>query len=101
MSVQKMVIEGISRDELAKAIEHFERFGKTYFWSPPGNASGRRYEEQKNSKEWTFTVNGLPVFASVRVSCSCRNYYADRTVTVGGEDKKMMVPFLKKCLESL
>lgn len=96
-----MNVQRITREELEKAIAHFERFGKTYFWTPPCNAAGRRAEEKRNSKEWEFTVNGEQVIAKVEISCSVRNYYAHRSVTVGEERKKMMVPYLKKCLASM
>ena len=96
-----MNVQGITKKELTECVEHFEKFANTYFWNPPCNASGRRYEEKRNTKSWSFTVDGKPVTASVEISCSCRNYYAYRSVKVGDENKKMMVPFLKKCLEAM
>ena len=96
-----MKVEGITRKELTECIEHFTRFANTYFWRSPGNASSRRSEERRNSKSWSFTVDGKPVTASVEISCSCKNYYSYRSVTVGDENKKMMLPFLKKCLAAM
>jgi hypothetical protein len=96
-----MNVQGITVKELTGCIEHFQKFGKTYFWNPPSSASGRRYEESRNSDSWSFTVDGVPVEASVKISCSCRNYYAYRTVKVGEEYKKQMVPYLRKCLKAL
>ena len=102
MSAQNnMVVEGITAQELNEAITHFERLSNTYFWNPPGSASGRRAEEKNNTRSWDFTVGGKQVKASVTVSCSCRNYYATRVVTVGDVRKKQMVPFLKKCLAAV
>jgi hypothetical protein len=96
-----MNVQHITQKELTDCIAHFERFARTYFWTPPSSASSRRSEERRNSREWTFTVDGQPVTASVMISCSCRNYYAYREVTVGDEQKKMMVPYLRKCLAAL
>lgn len=96
-----MNVQGITKQELQNAIDHFEKMGRTYFWNTPSNASARRREEERNSKSWEFTVDGQSVIASVDVRCSCRNYYATRTITVNGEAKKMMVPFLKKVLKEM
>jgi hypothetical protein len=96
MNVSKITVE-----ELKKCIAHFEKLSDTYFWNPPSNAAGRRAEEKKNSQKWEFEIDGKKVLASVAVSCSCRNYYSIRIVTIGEERKRMMVPFLKKCLAAL
>lgn len=96
-----MKVEGITRKELTECVKHFEKFANTYFWKPPCDARSRRYEEKRNSKSWSFTVDGKPVTASVEISCSCKNYYAYRTVKAGDENKKMMIPYLKKCLASM
>ncbi|MFA5397603.1 MAG: hypothetical protein WC346_16455 [Methanogenium sp.] len=96
-----MNVQGITVQEMKNCIEHFEKFAKTYFWNPPSSASARRWEEERNTKSWNFTVDEIPVEAKVKISCSCRNYYAYRSVKIGEENKKMMIPFLKKCLSSL
>ena len=96
MNVQKITV-----DQLQECVNHFQKFSKTYFWTSPSTAQSRRAEEKRNSKTWEFVVDGEKVIASVDVSCSCRNYYSERSVEIGGIDVRMMVPFLKKCLKAL
>ena len=97
----KLAVAGIEKKELEACLAHFEKMANTYNWKPNTSASGRRYEEKKNSASWSFFVDGKPVIASVSVSCSCRNYYAYRKIMHGDNQIKMMVPFLKKCIASL
>jgi len=96
-----MTIEGITKKELQECIDHFEKMGKTYFWNTPSNAAGRRWEEKRNSQTWEYTIDGKKVVADVDVDCTCSNYITHRSVVVDGVSKKMMVPFLKKCIATL
>lgn len=89
-------VRGIDRSELDEMIEHWERFAKCYFWSPPSSASGRRSEERRHYRNIDFLANEIVVSYSVEVSCSCRNYYCNRTLIVGGEVKKQGLRYLKK-----
>jgi len=94
-----MKITGITKQELQFSIEQFQKFANTYYWTPQKSASGRRNEERRNSHKWFFEVDGIEVSAAIEVTCSCHNYYCVRSVYVGEESKKMMVPYLKKLLE--
>ena len=93
-------ITEITKQQLANCLAHFERFAGTYFWRTPSDANSRRQEEKRNSREWTFKVDGQEVVASVKVTCSIANYYATRRVLVNGVDKKMMIPYLRKLIDT-
>ena len=95
-----MKIEKITEKELQNILDEFKRFQSTYFWTPPSSASARRSEEKRNSKEWNFIVDNKTVTAKITVSCSCKNYYSTREIKVDSENKKMMIPFLKKLIEN-
>lgn len=92
-------LKGITEQGLKELIAHYEQMGHTYFWTPAGNASSRRYEEKKNSRDVEFTADGKEYNVKIVVSCSCKNYYATRTVTVDGEEKKQGLRTLKSLLK--
>ena len=95
-----MKIENITEKELKNVLSQFERFVNTYFWTPPACASMRRAEENRNSNIWNFIADGKKVICEIKVSCSCKNYYSSRSISVDGQSKKMMVPFLKTLLKN-
>lgn len=67
-------------------IDEAEYMKSAYFWTPPGNASGRRSYERKHSHdkvEWS--ENGHSYTAEYTVSCSCHNVYATGTYTRDGK----------------
>lgn len=97
-TTKTLKVAGITKSELNDVLAHFERFSSTYFWTPPAYASTRRREEKRNSQRWEFQVNGEDVEASVEIRCSCKNYYATRTIKVDGSPRRMMVPYLKKLI---
>lgn len=97
--VKELKIEGISADTLEAIYDHWNRFNGAYFWSPPGSASGRRSEEKRHYRNVDFSVNGEPVNVEIQVTCSCKNYYVSRDVTVDGTRKARGGQFLKKLLE--
>jgi hypothetical protein len=89
-------IEGITETQLEDMIEHWEKFASCYFWSPPGRATARRSEERRHYRDIDFRVDGKPVKYEVDVSCSCKNYYCTRTLTVEGDKKAQGLRYLKK-----
>ena len=80
-------------EAIIKYIRDSERFKNSYFWSPPQNAAGRRYEEKKNS--WSYSDQELEL--SVIVNCSCHNYYVTRTARING--KKVTLRDVKKLIK--
>lgn len=97
MATQKeMRIEGINQNQLDDMIAHWEKFASCYFWSSPGSASGRRSEEKRHARDVSFVVDGMAVRYEVEVTCSCRNYYCARTLTVDGDVKKQGLRYLRK-----
>jgi len=79
-----------------QAIETYlyltNHFRNSYFWSPPSNAAGRRSYEEKYS--FSYSCDGIDI--DFNVSCSCRNIYVSRNVSVNG--KKTNATGLKKFL---
>lgn len=75
----KVDIEAL-REYLAhceNVIEMAERCRNAYFWSPSGNARGRRANEDRNNipKE-TFEYNGVEWEIGYSYEESCKNVYA-------------------------
>lgn len=71
----------MSKTEIIAAIraviDSAEEMKNAYFFSPPGNASGRRSYEKRHSAprvEWTDGKDEYS--AEFTVSCSCANIYA-------------------------
>ena len=68
-------------------IARHERFSSSYFWAPPGNASGRRQMEAQNSASLVVDLAGDHYEISQSVSCSCRNVYYRLSVSRNGQKK--------------
>ena len=71
--------------KVAEIIEEAEKMRGAYFFSAPGNASGRRSYERYHSHpmvEWA--EGGHEYTAEYTVSCSCKNVYASGTYTKDG-----------------
>ena len=78
--IQKQMLKKVN-----DVIDHHEKHSKSYFWSPPSNASTKRSEEQRKS----FSVQiGKFLFIS-DVSCSCKNYYYRSEFKEGSEIKNL------------
>ena len=75
------------RAKVADAIAHHERFGNSYFWTPPSNASTRRIMESRESIAVDFVASGTAYRFESTVSCSCKNVYYTGRFYVGGEKK--------------
>lgn len=68
-------------------IEHHLKFGRSYFWNPPGNAANRRQMEEHNTYKRVINFGGevYKYQSSVRVSCT-NVYYSGSFYR--GDDKK-------------
>ena len=71
------------------AIAHHEKFKNAYFFTPPSDASGRRYYEEKNQRQIEFDYNGKKYSYSCYIRCSCKNVYYEGGFYVGGTYKNV------------
>ena len=96
--MRKEIKRMLTRDknEITEFISHWEKMGKTYFWTPPATAFSRRKFEKENGKKIEFTYEGNHYNCSIEVSCSCRNIYVTRTIKVNG--KALNIRALKKLI---
>ena len=70
---------------IKEILDEAETMKNAYFFTPPGNASGRRYYERQHSHgriEWE--EGGHKYSAEYIVECSCRNVYARGCYTKDG-----------------
>ena len=71
------------RAKVEKALGQHEYFRHAYFWTPPTNASGRRWMEKKNSWGVGFKHEGVRYEYVTQVRCSGKyvryagRFYAD------------------------
>lgn len=71
--------------KIGAIIDEAERMKGAYFFSPPGNASGRRSYERYHSHDMIeWTEGGHTYTAEYVVSCSCKNVYAYGKYTKDG-----------------
>ena len=84
-------------DELKRFVEHWHKFDECYFWSPPMNASGRRSEEKRNYLSIDIVIDNIRIVGEIRVSCSCKNYYCYKSLSIDGTKKtiRSLNKFLK------
>ena len=87
----------IAENELTELIELNDKFKNAYFWSPPKNASGRRYYEKQNSMAIKGTFKGYELDLSFVVDCSCKNIYVSRKYVVDG--KKTTITKIKNMVK--
>ena len=73
------------RAKVQKALGQHEYFRHAYFWTPPTNASGRRWMEKKNSWGVGFRHEGVSYEYHSSVRCSAQNVYYKGRFTVDGE----------------
>lgn len=69
------------RQQAQQVVEHHKTHSRSFFWTPPCNANGRRQEERKK----TFTTEIGHYSYSSNVSCSCKNYYYTGRFSVAGD----------------
>lgn len=91
----------ISLSTIDNIIAHWEKFAKTYFWHSPSNASQRRDEEARQSKEWDFLHNDIKYHVRIQIRCTCKNYYVERIVFIKGIPQKCGLRLLKKIRKEL
>ena len=72
------------RVKVEKALEQHGSFSGSYFWTPPGNASGRRSMERKNNWSVGFRHEGVRYSYSSAVRCSVKNVYYKGHFTADG-----------------
>lgn len=84
-------------NELKSFIDHWHKFDKCYFWTSPSSASSRRYEEKRQYMEINLTIDGHEIDGEIEISCSCKNYYATKTLYIDGDKKtiRALNKFLK------
>jgi hypothetical protein len=61
-------------------LDHYDTFGKCYFFHSPSCANMRRSYEAKNSIDNTHKLGEDILRIVVSISCSCKNVYADRVI---------------------
>ena len=67
-------------------VAEADKMKNAYFFTPAGNASGRRsYEKYHSHPEIMWTEGGHAYTAKYTVSCSCKNVYASGTYTRDGQ----------------
>ena len=68
-------LTGEQQHDVERALENHDHLKSSYFWTPGGNASSRRYDE----KRYTFSVKvehkGDIYTYSSNVSVSVKNFY--------------------------
>lgn len=98
-----------------RKIEEFittsETLKNAYFWSSPGNASGRRsMEDRYTIPEFTFNFNKDIYTCELTVSCSCKNVYVTKNITKNGRTtnitpvknvRKKMIAELKQIKQTI
>ena len=94
----------MTRNETIQAVRAIiaeaDRMRNAYFFTPAGNASGRRsYEKYHSHPAVTWTESGHEYTAEYTVSCSCRNVYASGTYTRDG--KKTTLTAIKNSLQRM
>ena len=86
--------------KIAEIIKEAERCKNSYFWTPSGNASGRRADEKKHSHPLVrWSENGHTFTAEYTFTCSCHNVYAYGTYTRDG--KKTTLTAIRNSLSRL
>ncbi len=82
-----MTLSRSQTKKVQRAIDQHERHKGAYFWTPFGNAAGRRATERKNTWSVTFIHAGIEYSYQSDVRCSARNYYYKGRFFVNGETR--------------
>jgi hypothetical protein len=85
------------KNRLTEIVERHEKLKNSYFWSPNGNASGRRYAEKKYNDIYENKMYGI--YAENRYRESCKNVYYKGVFYIDG--KKTTVAEIKKLISAL
>jgi len=85
------------KNRLTEIVERHEKLSKSFFWSPSGNASGRRNAEKRNND--FYENNRYGISAKNSYSESCKNVYYKGIFVVEG--KKTTVKKIKDIISAL
>jgi len=85
------------KNRLTEIVERHEKLRNAYFWSPNGNASGRRNSEKRNND--FYENNRYGISAKNSYSESCKNVYYKGIFTVEG--KHTTVTKIKNIISAL
>lgn len=80
--------------KLNEMMSDHEKYKKSYFWTPSGNATSRRNQEFEN--EIIFTLNGTKYEWQQDLKLSCKNVYW--VSVIYKNDKKSNITTIKKIL---
>jgi len=80
---EKQLAGILERAEMA--ISHHKKMSNCFFYSPPENASNRRYYEKRNSM---IVEIGIAQYVA-NVECSCRNIYYKGAFYFDGQKKNV------------
>ena len=58
-----------------KALDNHDKLKNSYFWTPAGNASSRRYDEKRYSFSVQVEHEGHDYEYDSQVQCSAKNFY--------------------------
>lgn len=86
------------KNRLAEIVDRHEKLSNSYFWSPCGNASGRRNAEKRNNDKFVTDFFG-GIIAQNDYSESCHNVYYKGIFYVAG--KKTTVTKIKNIIAAL
>lgn len=86
---------------LQDIIDLHEKMRGAYFYTPPGNATGRRSYERKNSMTTEFEYAGQRIEIVQDTQCSCKNVYYKMSINIDGRGTNKDIRFVKKMLKSL
>ena len=71
------------KNRLTEIVERHEKLKNSYFWSPNGNANGRRNAEKRNNDY--YENNRYGISAKNSYSESCKNVYYKGIFVVDGK----------------
>ena len=61
--------------KVERALAHHDKLKGSYFWTPPRNASGRRFMEARDSWAVSIRHQGHSYEYESSVDCSCNHVY--------------------------
>lgn len=85
------------KNRLAEIVDRHEKLSRSYFWSPSGNASGRRNAEKRNNDKFECGWLGISAENDYRESCAHVYYHGYFYV----DGKKTTVTKIKNIISAL
>jgi hypothetical protein len=92
-------LSATAKQAILNTIQLHDKYKKSYFWSPSGNANGRRNSEsrfEKNNPSYQIQKGEDVVEVSASYSESCKNCYYSLNIYVNGVKKNIRT--LKKII---